>query len=471
MTKVKLSLSTLVFFTLLAISFLIKFNLLNEKNFLTHDESISVLSISATEGEYDTLTKPEINTLTAHEVKELTYSERITFSDVNTDMIQNDIHPPLYYYFKGKIRSVFNFSITNLIQFNFLFHLLSIALLFFISKSFLSRNWSFLVCILYIYSPAVFQNYFELRHYPMLEFFYLAHLLAFFKLKNNGEISLRSLFLVIVFCLSFIGASFTHFYAFIIPTALCGSLILNRGLKLLQLTIPIYLLSYGVVFIISPDYALPILEKLNASSSAESAQHMELAWAFIKSVFRFFTEKHVIVLLLIFLSIITAIIFRINLKRLVKSHPLPSSALCLVLLINGALYTLGISPKHALGYEYLNFLWPLLSVFMVLLLKTKRFILGLFCALMIASSLRSSYTVKRYINELPLELRVALKNTDAIKVSNFQRGFVPRIAEHLKPSCQITSMSKKTIKKFSVEISGFLGDEIEVDGVVFTHMK
>jgi|GEM_PF-6775737 len=456
------------FITVILAFTLIRISLLNQKNFLTHDESISLLSISGTEGDYEKLIEAQKDSLYASQIQELSRPNQISFYQINQDLIENDIHPPAYFYAIGKL---FEFikpkSPISFIYFNLILHIVSAILVVLISCFFLNLRNALLVGVIFSSSPAVFQNYFELRHYPLFEISYLMHLLSIlFLIKTNPK---KWLFSISIFLavFSFLVCTFTHFYAFIIPISIGSYFLLKKNWKKLGNIFILYGATYVLTFVISLQYISPILNKLGSASKEKSNSIIELAWAFTLSIFRFFTEKHTLVLLILTISILIIIAMRKFVWNFIKSNSLACLLLLTPLLINALLYSLGITPRHALGYEYLCLVWPGLSLVCVLLFKNNPLVIASVIVLMTASSLRSSFTVKRYILTVPEELKEVLGKQDVIYVSNFKRGFLPRLSEFLAPECLIVNSQDANLERFKVNVTAESDIDLKIDEITF----
>jgi hypothetical protein len=414
--------------------------LLNWKTGLSHDESVTYLCSSATQGRYyeelhlfsDTL----ISTSTIQRLHDP--PERHQFGRVAEDMARWDIHPPMYFWtlhawaYMGGAGPPAGGAWLNVI-----ISLFILILVYRLAWSLLGDpRLALLVCVLWYLSPAVVQIDLEARHYGLFTFFALASFLLSQRLLfHSGGPWTWALFILVN-----TAGMLTHYYfAFLLLPGMLVVILQDRFrirtwryTGSLLLSTVLFLLCFPQIFTF-----LDIFLSGGPEDGAPTRTIMEKLRTFVFAFMGWFTDLRI--LRYLFLPLLPMVLWLAWKRIIAGDGPMRLQALNLswAILFNLLFYVIEITPSQAVGEQYFGYIWPLLAVFLVFGFRrlahtwTGVGIIGLFLLQLVPSfhiSVRDSPYLK---NLLPEEWRTQIGTSDLLITDLLKRSELPALVQQL----------------------------------------
>lgn len=362
--------------------------LTNVKEGLTHDESIAWLCAAAAESRF----AEELPGLVNHPVPASSFHAFLqrpasfAFRTVARDLALTDIHPPLFFWCLHVQHGLVGLTPQNQSAINLSLALLTLGLVYRMGLRFTGSHAMGMVCgAVWFLSPAVIGIEFQTRHYPL---FAVLVLLAI-DLGDRLIAGDRSPWIVAMFCLVCAAGMLTHYFFVIamVPGALMMLALHRLGMQS-RLYFGAAVVAFALFLLCFPEFfdflkmkavvrggavdgagglaaAIPGRLKLLAVGAAE---YFTL-WRSLLPVYA-----------LAMLAVFGAACIRImrshstesgDSVRLTLNEPTIRYAVFLAwfIVFTAILYLAGISPVHAFRGQYFAYIWPLASVFVVVVVR------------------------------------------------------------------------------------------------------
>lgn len=418
---------------------------------LEHDEAISYLAATGNEGAYqevvDKKSYPYADWATAEQwQKFLKPHEGFIFQNIQTDLVNHDIHPPLYFWLLHLWILIVGVHVWTGPSLNVIIDILNTALLFFFARTLLKDDFkAFAVGISFSFSPGLMSVTFLARSYELFTFFSILLLWALRRLLfcEKKSLLLSGFF---VSCIVFLGL-LTHYYfglfagGAVIAFAIYG-LLIKKGVpwfwkKMLTLTTSS---GFGFLLMIlvhpgffqqffsfklhgQPFTGFDLLLRVMKTGLAVSGYFVEVER-------RGAPRSSMIFLILLFILIVVSFIIS---KRNINSKPkenLITNDQILYIFIYGAIVFLSIvilyvsffSEQAVMGPRYLTPIFPIFSFIPVLYFNKfsiyKRISLFIFIILMLVSGTLYANPWKVY----HADKKIFIDNSENMIIDNTKRG-------------------------------------------------
>jgi hypothetical protein len=427
------------------------------KEGLSHDESVTYLCASATEGVYqEHITGLVDRQVLAGEVGSL-YDRpaSLKLGTVANDLAIWDIHPPMYFWTLHAVHVLFGAGIIGGALLNLFAGLCLLLLTFVMARRALgSTTAAWAAVALWYLSPAVVPIDLEARHYQFMALFAMASFLLAERL-SDGRSSVRDLVLFTV--VNALGLLTHYYYVFLlVPGA--AIMLWRTGLRL-----PFFrylgslLLSLGLFLLAFPQ----IMDFIRAYLSTEKDPSIvfdlgDRVKTILYASLAFFSQAHYgryLYLLLLCAGCLIAIAIVVR-KGMLKT-PDPASPIVqymLTMLWAGfftvALYLLGISPSHAAGEQYLAYFWPLLAIGIVHAARAfvpppLQGILFTIHMVQLCFAFDSATRGSGYLrNALPTAWYSEIADADLLIIDDRKRSGLPRIMRHIPTDHAVVVLEK-----------------------------
>lgn len=443
------------------------------KQGLSHDESVSYLCASATEGAYQI----EIDGMLDRDLHVLDIQAfyarppGMAFPTVARDLALWDIHPPLYFWTLHAVHVAFGAGVIGGALLNFVAGLLLLALVFIMARRALASTSQALAAVAIWYlSPAVVQIDLEARHYQFMALFAIASFLMAERLSNEQ----RSKTCWMLFTLVNAAGLLTHYYfAFLLlPGALV--MLIRYGWTRptftyagsLLASLALFLLAFPQIF----DFIGTYSERLSNPEATTGA--LDRIKTVTYASLAFFTEWHRARYMYIFLLIAAGLFAMYRIPRPIAQLKFPLDrpvthygiALLWSTCFTVGFYLVGISPAQAAGEQYFAYFWPLLAVLLVHVASRTipaRYVGWIFAAHMaqLPFAYHSSVHGSEYVkNVLPAEWYEEIGSADLLITDDHKRANLPRIASSLR--------AEQALFLYSKVVPAFKGEE----RVAFLHL-
>ncbi len=352
------------------------------KHHWTHDECVSYIAATGHQSEYLRMIQSESPPYGVWtRCREWKYfiepTEKFCFSTIRKDLIESDVHPPLFFWMLHLFCLLFGVTLWTGVLLN-IFLLCIGAIIFWKMVLWvgLDRRTALLSLALWMWSPAAVQASLEARPYELFTLAGIFFVWQLLKVTHSNNISISDVGTLIIAILMGIFSHY-HFYLFLFSAFVSVGYLACRerqqhilwvALAILTAAIITNLLHRGVFT------AIPKLreELLFTDSVIRRLDRIVLALS------SFLSHVHLIQYLLIALGFIFLIRFMIFNKNLFDFYRhLPSGMVVLnitvivFITLVSFLYILGFSPKHAMGGKYLLPIWPLAVVIFVSMISAK----------------------------------------------------------------------------------------------------
>jgi len=437
------------------------------KRGLSHDESVSYLCASATQGAY----AREVPTMTGRAIAagdiQAFYRkpERLDPALVAKDLVRYDIHPPLYFWTLHAVQWAFGFHPAAGALLNMLAGLVLLFLLYRMARDTLGGPLPALaVCVVWYLAPAVAQVDLEARHYQFLGLFALASVwLGHGLASGKGSVGRLALFTAVNTC-----GFLTHYYYgfLLVPGAFLMLLRYRLGGPTVRY-IGSLVLSLLLFFLLFPGFFdfLGELSRYRSQNLAAETSLPDRAKTFAYASLAFFSWWHwgkyaalafaVAAVVWTFLRHRSAVVPRSGPMRWYTAHLVWHMA------FTALLYLLGTSPAQAVGEQYFAYFWPLLALLAVHwaiqalpLPAARRFLFPAY-ALQLTVSCFLSIQGSGYLrNVLPETWYERMERAGTVVTNETRRGHLPRIALHLDPGTSVFLLSPQDMEAPLPDLEG-----------------
>jgi len=361
----------------------------NVKEGLTHDESIAWLCAAAGESRF-AAEMPGLANRPAPAADFQAFLQRpgsLAFRTVARDLALTDIHPPLFFWGLHVQHFLVGLTPQNQSAINLGLALVTLGLVYRLGRRFSGSHAVGLVCAtVWFCAPAVMGIEFQTRHYPL---FAVLVLLAL-ELGDRIIAGDRSPWCTVLFCLVCAAGMLTHYFFVItmVPGALMV-LAVDRFGGRTRRYFAAGVVAVGIFLLLYPEFFEFLRLKMAARPAAAgnagpfaAAARMRTGLLALGSAeyFTFWRSLHPIyaIALLSALSVGGIRVARHRsggagkgLDRLTLHDPKIRFTVVLgwFVAFTAILYLVGVSPVHAFRGQYFSYIWPLASVFLVLLVR------------------------------------------------------------------------------------------------------
>jgi uncharacterized membrane protein len=462
------------------------------KQGLSHDESVSYLCAAATEGAYQERIDGMVDTVLHVQEFQAFYArpDHMMLRTVAKDLALWDIHPPLYFWVLHATHLTIGAGIIGGALLNVAAGLVLLVLLFLLARRALGNmTLALAACALWYLSPAVVLIDLEARHYQFLAVLAMASFMLAERMTDGSHSLGRWSLFTLVNALGLL----THYYfAFLLVPGALFMLVRYRAsaptvryVGSLVLSFILFLIWFPEIFDFIGTYAARIADP------EETTGFVDRSKTLIYASLAFFTEEHrARYIYLGVLALAGASTVALSLWKGIR--PLPNwngtAGYFAITLIwaagfTTAFYLLGISPAQAAGEQYFAYFWPLLAVLIVHVASqvVPAPIRGwLFAAHMAQLSFAFSSSVhgSAYLqNVLPGSWYQQMVGSDLVIMDDHKRSNLPRIVHHLpadlplfvskKGSPDLTGMDEVTLLHLALDtrpLSSDLMDRIAAQG-------
>ena len=412
------------------------------KQGLSHDESVSYLCAAA-QGSAFEVGMPllvDIDLVAADIQRFYAKPDRLQFGIVSRDLVQDDIHPPLYFWILHIVYWSVGFDIRIGPLINLTLTLVLLILIFRLSKQVLGGILPALACCtIWFLSPAVVPIDLEARHYQL---FGVLALTMFMVARRpwHGESNWRDL--LVLSMVNALGLLSHYYYGFLlIPGAL---IMFNR----FGISRPTYLymgslfLSLIIFLACFPEFVgfIPRYLAERAEIAGGPTDHLERIKALVL-VPLFFLSYWKWMQFAVLASITVLLLRHWNATgrgaQIWQDFP-PAIRDIVVHVIwyavfSAGLYATGVSPTQAVGNEYFSYLWPLLSLLVIWCARTMlsvpvRSLLFAIYTAQLAISCGLTVQGSDYVSDLvPPGWTERMAKSDLLITNEARRGYLPRM--------------------------------------------
>ena len=370
---------------------------LSDKQFLTHDESISYLAASGHQAAFEkartanATSTPEISErlvgrwVAAAEWKSFVQIEqKLPLLTTRHDLARYDKHPPFYFWVLNLWLTTFGTEVWSGASLNIVIALAMLAAVYGFAQCVLrSGIYAGAVALVWSLSGEIINISVQARPYDLLAVFSV--LLAWQTVKflqfERPLTLLNSALLAITIALGLL----THFH-FVIVLAACGLLTILNAKRMPRkfLTLSIVTAAIGVLIAVvaHPDFWLPIAKQLGNKPSgfSEILDRIETSLVAIFSLFgwrgRWIPQLEPLGIwsaIPVFLSLVAVPLLASWVLRRRIELSFPERFVVYISVLTGGviclLYVGSISPRHAMGARYLAMVWPFAAFFPILVFK------------------------------------------------------------------------------------------------------
>lgn len=416
------------------------------KSGLSNDESVTYMCAAATAGIWEErIHDLRDRTITIGDIHRF-YGKPSTlqFHTVSLDMARYDVHPPLYFWLLHVIHVIWGSTVWTGAALNIALGVALLVALIGLARSMgLGSNASLVVAVVWYLSPAAVQIDLEARPYQLLALTAVVSFVLGQRLiqgpRNNA----------IWFCFVLVNTAglLTHLY---FPFILLPGLVLMLGRH--KLTRPTWLYVASLVFSVVVMLALypEMLEFIRtyghrARDVAEPIDHIGRLKGLAYMSMQYFTEPHGMRYLFLLLGAMTlgglALIPSTRRTGMgTWSSPLRRSLLITLgwwVLFTFLLFLIGISPAQAVGEQYFSYIWPLVSLVLVLVLSSlfnPRIRSGIAAAYFVQLVISFTLSVRHsdYVRPaIPAGWNEVISASDILLTDEAKRTALPRISRDL----------------------------------------
>lgn len=416
------------------------------KQGLSHDESVSYLCAAATEAEYqERIESFTDSSITVSSIQEFyARPQQIELGVVAKDLVNYDIHPPLYFWALHIQHVLVGSGISGGLWLNFGAGLIMLLLTYLVARRALGTvDLALVACAIWFLSPAVVQIDLEARQY---QFMALCAMASYLLVIRSGPRGMSTGELALFTLVNAFGLLSHYYYSFVLVPGVV-IVFMRHGLKW-----PLYrhlgslVLSFGLFVIMFPeflDFVVAYAHRPKDPSAAQSVAHRTRTIAY--AALAFFAQANAMRYLFLLLvgAGISALAFGKIKRRITAPFP-PSTAIGEVALILGwcafftvGLYLLGVSPPHAAGEQYFAYFWPLVAIVLVhvagLLLpaRSRPWILIAYM-LQLGYAFTTSVSGSEYLQRvLPAAWYDQMGTSELLIADDWKRSFLPRAMRDL----------------------------------------
>lgn len=439
--------------------------LANIKEGLTHDESIAWLCAAAAESRFAN----ELPDLVDHPVPAASFHSFLqrpasfAFGTVARDLALTDIHPPLFFWGLHVQHVLVGLTPQNQSAINLALALVTLGLVYRLGRRFSGSHAVGMVCAaVWFLSPAVIGIEFQTRHYPLFAVLVLLSL----ELSDRLIAGDRSPSIVTAFCLVCAAGMLTHY--FFVITMVPGSLMMlakhRLGLQS-RLYFGAVIVALALFLLCFPAFFDFLRMKAVVRGGADVAGGLAKAIPgrlklLAVGAAEYFTLRRSLipVYAIALLAVIGSAGIRFVRSRSSESlgavrrsldEPTIRYAVDLAwfILFTTMLYISGISPAHAFRGQYLAYIWPLASVFLVMVVRevVPLRVAGVCLVLHLLQSIASwpglvdqSFDLKPAV---PQAWTKACDWSGTVVTNDVRRGFLLRNLIDLRPDLPVVALS------------------------------
>ncbi|MBL7950994.1 MAG: glycosyltransferase family 39 protein [Flavobacteriales bacterium] len=411
------------------------------KQGLSHDESVSYLCASATEGMYQERIPTYMDTLIQAATIQVLYQRpaQLALTTVASDLVRYDIHPPLYFWALHAQHTFVGSGINGGLWLNAFAGLFILGCTYLMARHTLgTANLALVACAVWYLSPAVVQIDLEARQY---QFMAACAMASYLLVIRSGQSGMSSMELIGFTVINTLGLLSHYYYSFLLVPGISIVLLRHGFRKPLLILLSSLIASYALFLLLFPEF-LEFIKAYEDRAKDPEAERilMDKMKTIVYATLAFFTHAHLLryIFLLLCLAGSTAVLIRYGragMSTFTRASS-PSKEVALLLtwcaLFTTGLYLLGVSPPHAVGEQYFAYFWPLLAIVLVhvaRLLLPARYRLWILTAYMLqlgyafTTSVRGSEYLKPV---LPAGWYATLKDSDVLVVDDVKRSFLPR---------------------------------------------
>ncbi|MEI6507501.1 MAG: glycosyltransferase family 39 protein [Bacteroidota bacterium] len=350
------------------------------------DEIISYLCATGNSVAYESVLNqqyPYGELVDASEYKNfLTIHQPYCFKKIASDLCANDMHPPLYYWMLHLFVLQFGVNIYTGILLNLLLQLFTLFFVFKLALHFLiDEHKAVIASFIWAISPACFGVSMNARPYELLALVTVIYLFLFFRWINK-----QSKFNILMLVFIGVAGMLTH-YSFMYVLAACVAFAIFKIKEIAFRNVAVItvaaVVSFELMTIIHPCYFDSFLiqqqRKQEFLFNEIPFRVLKIMLSLIQFVIPVFSAKSLLMkinsqlinlLLALFMGVsgMLIILFRKQLFRKMtypKLVPVTWQMLSILAAMIFLPYLLFITPVHAIGEQYLVYLYPLMAIVLV----------------------------------------------------------------------------------------------------------
>ena len=432
---------------------------ITNKTSISHDEGISYLAATANQGAYQRVQEntayPYGTWVTASKWRDFfTVRERFAFPQISRDLIESDIHPPLYFWLLHIWTIPFGVHAWTGPTLNLLFFVLSVIALYSLARTLLRNDReAALVTAIWAVSPALIETTLEARQYELLG---LCTILFTWSLLRYIDTTLPHSWLRwAVLTIAVAAGALTHFhFALVVAGAIFVFLLPLYRSALSRFLAAMVALGVGyLLFLLLHPQFFHSVQSL-ASRQAEATHYYWTALDFMRRIYATaFTYTRFLVYggilqIAVFCFATSFVIwaawafFRNHigfLERIRQGNVTGIEGVFFFLWMAGAtifLYLTLISPINAMTPRHMSIVWPFAAFAPILLLrfvpKGRQLWQWLLVSVVFLSGVATVYF--DYSGE---EAVITFSQSDTVIIDTVHRGILPRIIMQLPDETQV----------------------------------
>lgn len=416
------------------------------KSGLSNDESVTYMCAAASAGSWE----EEIQGLMGRAVpvgRIQEYHARpssFRFRTVSLDMALYDVHPPLYFWILHAIHCLWGTTDGTGALLNVLIGLALLVVLFRCSRwCGLGTNASLVVCVLWYLSPAAVQIDLEARPYQLLA---LLAVLSYALGQRLHAGQTRPLLLA-AFTMVNAAGLLTHLYFsfLLVPGALLMAW--THGVKRSSILYACSMVASGMLMLMLYPEMMVFVTGYGdrARDVPEPVDHLGRLKGVLYQTMRYFAEPRILrYTFLVLVTMAMALALARGRQALHGCRPRNSPGRLTLLLTTGwwmlfsvVLYLVGVSPAQAVGEQYFSYIWPLLSLVLVItgirMLPGpwRHVVTGAYIAQLAVSFTWAVHGSEYLAAALPKAWNAEIANSDMLITDETKRTAIPRIARQL----------------------------------------
>lgn len=417
------------------------------KQGFSHDESVSYLCASATEGAYQTGIKELLDTtITVGTIQDF-YARpaHLGTGVVAYDLAHWDIHPPLYFWALHAVHVLAGTGLVGGALLNVAAGVLILLLLVALAERVLGgRTAALVVGVIWYLSPAVVQIDLEARQYQFLGLFALASFMIGERLSDGR----RSFGPLLAFVAVNTAGMLTHYYfTFLLLPGALTMLMRHRLRSPTLLYFGSFFVSLGLFLLLFPsifDFVDVFLHR-EPDPDADDLTATDRLKAVLYASLAFFTYGHWSRYAYLLVSGVFLVFCLLRAwKHAGHFGPwlrTPIGQVTAYLFwacgFTVLLYLMGISPAQAVGEQYFAYIWPALAIVLVyaarkVLPVNLTVVIAAAHITLLAMAFGASVRNSEYVqNALPMSWYDEMAKADLMITDERKRSGLPRICRHL----------------------------------------
>ena len=439
----------------------------NIKEGLTHDESFAWLCAAANQSRFNA-EKPGLVNRPVPAAEFQAFLQRpgsFAFRTVARDLALTDIHPPLFFWCLHVQHVLLGLTPQNQSAINLGLALVTLGLVYRLGRRFSGSHAVGLVCAtVWFCAPAVIGIEFQTRHYSL----FAALVLVALELGDRIIAGDRSPWCTVLFCLVCAAGMLTHY--FFVITMVPGVLMVLATHRLGEQTRRYFaagVVAVGIFLLFYPEFFEFLTLKMaarpaaagNAGTFAAAARRRTGLLAYGSAEYFTFWRSLYPIYAIALLSALSVAGIRLarhreggagnGLARLTIHDPKIRFTVVLgwFVAFTAILYLVGVSPEHANRGQYFSYIWPLASVFLVLLVRdivAPRVAIGCLVLHLLQSMASWPGIVDQSFDLKPAVPSAWTKACDwsgTVITNDLRRGFLLRNLIDLRPDLPVVALS------------------------------